>query len=189
MGCRKFGDDPFAQSSERASALGGLIAGSSEEVFDEGGVDVGVGVISEKAGRTARIELPGAPQVLKLAEVAPAPLENASGDAQGLGIAVEPRIIEVELVGEQFEGAIVADGRAQIQILAGEERFLAAQLLASAAVAHRTVDQPLALAELRQHRPRQRQVVRLLERLPEAVNLLHREALAGEIGARPIVEL
>src|SRR5262249_34180222 len=129
-----------------------------------------------EAGRPAR--------VFDLAEVAPPPLEDAAGDAERLGVAVERRVLEIaELLGEDVERAVVANGRADLRVLASEKSLLLAEPLPGLSVGGPLVDQPVTVAQPLQHAAGERDLVRLLQGLPELVGVAEAERRAGQEAA------
>jgi hypothetical protein len=74
-----------------------LITGVCEEILDERTIDVRVSVVAQGGQCAAFVALLGLQQILKLAQVVPAPFVDASGYPHELGIPVKFAVIEIDV--------------------------------------------------------------------------------------------
>ena len=168
-GRRKLLDDPRSDLRRPRPTFLRLDACRGEQVVGERGVNQRVRVGAEPCLTAALVEPGGTLEILELAEVFPAALEDPAGDPQHLGVRLAA---EIELLRKDPERLVMAGGDFRLRVAAREECLLAAKLGLERAARRQRIQQRVraTITQACEDGARERELAAVLERAPDCVD-------------------
>src|SRR5262249_5276674 len=136
-------DDVLPELLRIREAARRIVTRVREQLVHERSVDLGVGVVPQRALRAALVEAGGFLEISELTEILPAALHDAAQNAECLRVRIERGVGSVQRSEgfiQQLDGCIVPSDRGQLGVLTGEERLLLTEYASRLSVRRRACE-------------------------------------------------